>query len=488
MYTNLLTGNYICLCFVVGMRFELTEDSITSESGEETFSGYMKHEKSAKLFSQLSRDSSPPLLLAFSITSGKIRQDTSSISSAGSQEQLEEDSDQPIEEWMILDGEEQAEDPSIQLNLGCWESSEEDVEDEGMTDKKVKLGGDTWAVSDKDKYGGTQSLGSRYFMAGRSSPCNICNRMGHVARRCYFHKQKSPTCVLCGVQGHVQRDCPSRPCSTCGLPSHALNPCRVPPVWKQHCQRCGVTGHMFDACPDLWRQYHLTVKLGVPFRPRNAFNLKHKSHHAHCYNCSKRGHFGHECTKRRMISGTFPSLPYVCYYDTLDDILHQNAPTLTPAKDLRSAGPLTSQQECCKDTPLVQGSSRTKLEPGAHPGRRKTWPERRRERREVKRLRREAQAKREGGFLGRHFCTIDDAVCPADPYRPVLRSHRESKTSQENKKREEKAGKKSRKSREAEKWRKRGGIKRRDLHPHGDIDIGSENLLSPKQRVRHRRR
>uniref|UniRef100_A0A3B5L482 Zinc finger CCHC domain-containing protein 7 n=1 Tax=Xiphophorus couchianus TaxID=32473 RepID=A0A3B5L482_9TELE len=102
------------------------------------------------------------------------------------------------------------------------------------------------------QYGGTQSLGSRYFMAGRSSLCNICSRMGHVARSCYFHKvqlkspQKSPTCVLCGVQGHVQRDCPSRPCSTCGLPSHGLNPCRVPPVWKQHCQRCGVTGHLFD--------------------------------------------------------------------------------------------------------------------------------------------------------------------------------------------------------------------------------------------------
>ncbi|XP_054889905.1 zinc finger CCHC domain-containing protein 7 isoform X2 [Poeciliopsis prolifica] len=461
------------------------EDSITSESGEEACSGYVKHEKSAKLFSQLSRDSSPPLLLAFSITSGKTQQDTSSISSADSQEHLEEDSDQPIEEWMILDGEEQAEDPSIQLNLGCWESSEEDVEDEGKPDKKVKSGGDIWAVSDKDKYGSIQSLSSRYFMAGRSSVCNICNRMGHVARSCYFHK-KSPTCVLCGVQGHVQRDCPSRPCSTCGLPSHALKPCRVPPMWKQHCQRCGVTGHVFDACPDSWRQYHLTVKLGVPFRPRNASSLKRKSHHAHCYNCSKRGHLGH-CTKRRMISGTFPSLPYVCYYDTLDDILQQNAPTLTPAKGLVSAGSPTSQQEHCKDSPLVQGRCRTKLEPGAHPGRRKTWPERRKERREVKRLRREAQAKQEGGFLRRHFCTIDDAVYPADPYKPILRSHREAKTSQENK-REESVGKKSRKSREAEKWRKRGGIKHKDLYPHRDIDIGSENLLSPKQRVRHRRR
>ncbi|KAM4732736.1 uncharacterized protein FYW61_008418 [Anableps anableps] len=493
MCTNLFSGNYICLYCVEGTLFVLTEDPMSSESGEETCSGYMKDEKSSKLFSQLSSDSSPPLLLAFSITSGKTQQDTSSVSSADSQEQVEEDSDQHIEEWMILEGEEQVEDPSIQLNLGCWDSSEEDCGDEDATDKGVKSGGDIWAVSDKDKYGYAQSLGSRYFMAGRSAICNICNRMGHVAKSCYFHK-KCPTCVLCGVQGHVQRDCPSRPCSTCGLPSHALNPCKVPPVWKQHCQRCGVTGHMFDTCPDTWRQYHLTVKSGVPFRPRTGWSLKHKSHHAHCYNCSKRGHYGHECTKRRMISGTFPTLPNVCHYDTLEDILQRSATTLTPAKELGSAGPLSSSQEqlgqktrdCCKDKSSVQGRSRTKQEPGVHPGRRKTWPERRRERREVKRLRREAQARREGGLLGRHFCTTDDAVCPADPFRHILHSQRQSKPPQEKRRREEKAAKKSRKSREAEKWRKRGGIKHGDLYPHSDI--GSENLLSPKQRVRHRRR
>lgn len=220
------------------------EDSVSSESDEET--RFMKDERSTKRFSRLSRGRSPPLLLAFSIASGKTQQDTSSVSSAGSERQVEEDSDQPIEDWMILGGEELAEDTSIQLNLGCWDSSEDDSA-EDMTDVKVKSGENIWAVSDKDKYGGP--LGSRYFMVGRSSICNTCNRMGHVAKSCYFHK-KCPTCVLCGVQGHIQRDCPSRPCSTCGLPSHAFNPCRVPPVWKQHCQRCGVTGHMSDACRD----------------------------------------------------------------------------------------------------------------------------------------------------------------------------------------------------------------------------------------------
>lgn len=162
-----------------------------------------------------------------------------------------------------------------------------------------------------------------------------------------------------------------------------------------------------------------------------------------------------------------------------------------------SAGqlPLSQQEQldqktvdCYKDRPSVHGRSRTKQGVGAHPGTRKTWPERRRERREVKRLRREAQAKREGGLLGKHCCTSDDAVCLADPYRDILHSQKRSKPPQEKKNKVEKVGKKSRKSREAERWKKRGGIKPGDLYPNGDISIGSENLLSPKQRVRHRRR
>uniref|UniRef100_A0A3Q2QRP1 Zinc finger CCHC domain-containing protein 7 n=1 Tax=Fundulus heteroclitus TaxID=8078 RepID=A0A3Q2QRP1_FUNHE len=479
----------------VSTKVFFVEDSAGSESEEETRSGFMR---STKRGSQLSRDGSPPLLLAFSLPSGKAQQDTCSVSSAGSQEEEEEeeeDSNEPIEEWMILEGEEQMEDSSIQLNLGCWDSSEEDFGDEDPTDEEGKSGRDIWAVSDKDKYGAAQSLGSRYFMAARSSICSICSRTGHVAKSCYFHK-KCPTCVLCGVQGHGQRDCPSRPCSTCGLPSHAPMPCKVPPVWKQHCQRCGVTGHMSDACPDTWRQYHLTVKLGVPFRPRTVCSLKYKSHRAHCYNCSYRGHYGHECTKRRMISGTFPSLPYICHYDTLEDI-QRRARTLIPATELGSAGLLPSSQQeqsatktrpCCKDKPSVQGRSRTKPEAGSHPGRRKTWPERRRERREVKRMRREALAKRESGLLGKHRCASYDEVCPADPFRHTLLSQRQSKPPPEKKRREVKTGKKSKKSKEAERWKKRGGTKRGDLYPHGDLDIGSENLLSPKQRVRHRRR
>ncbi|XP_041800419.1 zinc finger CCHC domain-containing protein 7-like isoform X2 [Chelmon rostratus] len=406
------------------------------------------------------------------------------------EEQEQEDSNQPIEEWMILGREEQVGDSSIQLNLSYWSSSEDDSGDEDQNVKSV----DTWAVSQKDKSGADQSLPVRYFVPGHSLICNMCNRTGHLAKSCYYHK-KRPTCVLCGIRGHIHRDCPSRPCTNCGLPSHGFRPCERPPLWNQHCQRCGMAGHLSDVCPDTWRQYHLTVQLEVPLRPRTADTLKHKKCPVYCYNCSERGHYGYECTKRRMISGASPSLPYVCHYDTVEDILQSRTTVQERAKELASVGslPLSNQQhseptgESGAENQPFQGRSRTKQETCGRASRRKTWPERRRERREVKRLRREAQARREGGLLGRSQRNFDDEVCTADPFRSSLHSPKCSTPPPQKKRRDEEGGRRSRKSREAKRW-KRGGIKHGDLYPHGDVDVNSENLLSPKQRVRHRRR
>lgn len=142
--------------------------------------------------------------------------------------------------------------------------------------------------------------------------------------------------------------------------------------------------------------------------------------------------------------------------------------------------------ERSEENPSVHRSS--KQEASSRAGRRKTWPERRRERREVKRRRRKAQAMREGGLLQRSCCNSDDEVRAADPLRQSCHSHSQFIPPPEKEMRDGKAGGKSRKSREAERWKKRGGMKRGDLYPHGDLDIGNENLLSPKQRVRHRRR
>ncbi|XP_018524442.1 zinc finger CCHC domain-containing protein 7 [Lates calcarifer] len=468
------------------------EDSWSSDGEGVIELSQQKHRSSCEQAVRLSGESSPPLLLAFSITSGRTLEDNSSSPASSialqeeQEEEEEEDTEQPVEEWMILGGEEQAGDSSIQLNLGYWSSSEDDSGD--PSEKSVK---DTWAVSEKDK-----SLSSRYFMPGRSLLCNICNRTGHLAKSCYYHK-KCPTCFLCGIQGHIQRGCPSRPCPSCGLPSHGLRPCETPPVWNQHCQRCGMTGHLSDACPDTWRQYHLTIRLEVPLRPRTVHTLKHKRHRAHCYNCSERGHYGYECTKRRMVSGTFPSLPYVCHYDTIDDILQCRTRTQKRAKERMNSGSMgpSDQQplseptgESGEENEPVQRRSRTKQETCRRAGRRKTWPERRRERQEVKRLRREAQARREGGLLGRSQGNADNEACHADPFKSPLHGHWASTHPPQKKRKDEAGGRRSRRSRETERWKKRGGIKRGDLYPHGDIDIGSENLLSPKQRVRHRRR
>uniref|UniRef100_A0A665XG82 Zinc finger CCHC domain-containing protein 7 n=1 Tax=Echeneis naucrates TaxID=173247 RepID=A0A665XG82_ECHNA len=263
------------------------EDTYSSDSAGQIELSDQKHQSSCKRAARLHGERSPPLLLAFTISSGRCPEERCSPGAASQEE--EEDSDQSIEEWMILGGEEELEDSSIQLNLGYWSSSEDDSGDEDSDVKSVK---DAWAVSEKDKSGTDQSMSSRYFVPGHSLICHMCNRTGHLAKSCYYHK-KCPTCILCGIKGHNQKDCPSRPCLSCGLPSHGLTPCENPPVWNQHCQRCGMIGHLCEACPDTWRQYHLTIQLEVPFRPQTTQRLKHKRHLTHCYNCSKRGHYGY---------------------------------------------------------------------------------------------------------------------------------------------------------------------------------------------------
>uniref|UniRef100_A0A672IY73 Zinc finger CCHC domain-containing protein 7 n=1 Tax=Salarias fasciatus TaxID=181472 RepID=A0A672IY73_SALFA len=428
-------------------KFYFIEDPDSSESEGEMWPNQHKPGGSCKRDPRQSKEGSPPLVLVYSRSQEqRAQQDCSLSASADLQEErdeepgeeLEEDSDQPIEDWMILDDVKREEDSDIQLNLSYWNSS--------------------------DDYGAGQSLPSRYFMPDRSLICRMCNKTGHLSKSCYLQK-KCLTCVLCGIRGHIQRACPDRPCFTCGRPSHGLQSCEIPPMWNQHCKRCGMTGHLSDTCPDVWRQYHLTA----PLRPRTVKNVQPRRFCAHCYNCAKRGHYGHECTLKRMISGTFPSLPYICHYDTKEDILQH----------------CTQMQKRAKGLKTFQVRSRNKQDACSRAVRRKTWPEKRKQRREVKRLRREAQAIREGGLLGKLRYTCDDEVCPVNPFGDPLLGHTQSTTPLKNKRRAEVGG---RKSRESEKWKKKRGVKRGEMYPHGNGDIDGEHLSSPKQRVRHRRR
>lgn len=105
------------------------EGASSSDDELEFDIGDNKHRRtSSKQRAALSVERSPPLLLAFSITSGpKVRDDSPSpASSLGAQAEEE-----AIEEWMILGRGDEPGDSSIHLNLSYWNNSEEDSSDEG---------------------------------------------------------------------------------------------------------------------------------------------------------------------------------------------------------------------------------------------------------------------------------------------------------------------------------------------------------------------
>lgn len=114
------------------------EDLDSSEDEQEIKLGHQKRSAACEQAVRLGRERSPPLLLAFSTTSGWVQKDssrspTSSLDVQLEGEEEEGDSDQPIEEWMILGREGELGDSSIQLNLSYWNSSEEGSVGEGET-------------------------------------------------------------------------------------------------------------------------------------------------------------------------------------------------------------------------------------------------------------------------------------------------------------------------------------------------------------------
>lgn len=202
---------------------------------------------------------------------------------------------------------------------------------------------------------------------------------------------------------------------------------------------------------------------------------------------------------RRMISGTFPSLPNVCHYDDLQDILRESVRIQKKDRELTQMGftPLLMLEKTSKtaggsgeeDHPAPRSKS---LEAWKEGGRRKTWPERRRERREVKRLRREAQARREGGLQTIKGLGFDVEGHFEEPFRSHNRDPtpppQKKKMNSQERGRKSHSREKTRKSREAERWKTRGGMKHGDLYLRDDLGPMDEGLLSPKHRVRHRKR
>ncbi|XP_066472286.1 zinc finger CCHC domain-containing protein 7 [Tiliqua scincoides] len=233
-----------------------------------------------------------------------------------------------VESWMLLGGDRDDKDNSILLNLeGCGTSASEGE------------GGAGWTITDKDLEAqisnySTKRQNNRYYLPHKNVTCRNCNKQGHLSKNCPSPK-KIPSCCLCARRGHLQKSCPARFCLNCSLPGHYSRACPEKSYWNKHCNRCGMRGHYADACPEIWRQYHLTTKLGS-LKKANSYS-KHSAL-VYCYNCAKKGHYGYECSEQRMFRGTFPTFPFIYYYDNEYDIKRGARRARKKAQELQEAG------------------------------------------------------------------------------------------------------------------------------------------------------
>ncbi|XP_041789409.1 zinc finger CCHC domain-containing protein 7 [Chelmon rostratus] len=283
----------------------------------------------------------------------------SEVSESKSESDSSDSSDSDgLENWMILGRGNQDGDQSISLNLEGGSVSDAEIEDEEGS----------WLVSDKDKEariynkdkGAVQRMSNRYYTS-KNVQCRNCNRNGHLSKNCPEPK-KLLTCFLCGTQGHPASQCPNKHCNNCGLPGHLYEACSERVYWHKRCHRCNMTGHFFDACPEIWRQYHISTKTGTPVKLQGDDPGRTP---AYCYNCSRKGHFGHACTRQRMFNGSYPTTPFINHYDTVEDINRRQHRIKLKVKDLKKNGFLPT----CSQTPLTPGPPKKKQKVSHHKNR-----------------------------------------------------------------------------------------------------------------------
>ncbi|XP_061627245.1 zinc finger CCHC domain-containing protein 7 [Phyllopteryx taeniolatus] len=277
---------------------------------------------------------------------------SSSESESDWESSLSSDSD-VLENWMILGQDKQDGDHSISLNLEGGTDSNADFEE----DKDV-----SWVVSDKDREAqilnkdkrarsAISRVANRYY-TDKNVHCRNCDKTGHLSKNCPDPK-KLPVCFLCGDPGHMSSKCPFKHCNNCGLPGHLYDSCSERAYYHKRCHRCGMTGHFFDACPEIWRQYHISTKTGPPLKQKGEDNGRSP---AYCYNCSKKGHFGHGCTQQRMFRGTYATTPFINYYDTTEDIKRRQHRLKFKVKELKENGLMPDNSQ----TPLTPGPPKKK--------------------------------------------------------------------------------------------------------------------------------
>ncbi|XP_060093008.1 zinc finger CCHC domain-containing protein 7 [Heteronotia binoei] len=240
-----------------------------------------------------------------------------------------------VESWMLLGGARDIKDENILLNLEDCGSSATEGE-----------GGADWAISDKDLEAQisnyvTVRRNNRYYMPDKNVTCRNCDKRGHLSKNCPTPK-KVPPCCLCAERGHLQNNCPARFCLNCCLPGHCSRECIERTYWSKHCNRCAMRGHYADACPEIWRQYHLTTRPG-PLRKASSFS--EHSAPVYCYNCSRKGHYGYECSEKRMFGGTFPTFPFIYYYDNEYEIKRGLQKAKKKVQELQEAGLLPMSLE-----------------------------------------------------------------------------------------------------------------------------------------------
>ncbi|XP_028999120.1 zinc finger CCHC domain-containing protein 7 [Betta splendens] len=271
-------------------------------------------------------------------SSGSSSEDSKSQSESESESESESSDSEALQNWMILGRSQQDGDQSISLNLERGSDSSADSDDVESS----------WLVSVKDKEAqicnkdrgprtSVPRVPSRYYTT-KTVLCRNCNKAGHLSKNCPQPKKLSP-CFLCGTLGHLSSECPNKHCNNCGQPGHLYNACSEKAYWYKQCHRCGMKGHFFDACPEIWRQYHVTTKKGLPAAAPTEDSGRSP---ASCYNCSRKGHFGHACTQRRMFNGVYPSTPFINHYDTVQDIRRRQNRINLKAERLKKEGYFSS--------------------------------------------------------------------------------------------------------------------------------------------------